>query len=269
MAAEQSNPMSLGQRAMVTVVAAVLAVPAGCGAGVFLLDRGIGGDSVHTDLVHPLIVLLAIGVLGTAFVFEVGSRLTNRRSDGHRMAAVATCTVFGLLSGLYFVDGAPLEAAGLLALLGGFVGTFIGSSLGAKGGRGVDVSQAALVGASESDPPSDEDPLVPIAGFATVVESEACRSALLSAGFRVTGADQFLLQMDPALGPALGGFSLAVPASEADDARSFLAAAEGGELSAGLAACSACGSTDVISERTVSRSGTFMNTLLLVQLFRM
>jgi hypothetical protein len=128
-------------------------------------------------------------------------------------------------------------------------------------GRGVDVAQA-LASVPASDPSSDEDPLVPIAGFATVVESEACRSALLAAGFHVAGADQFLLQVDPALGPALGGFSLAVPASEADDARSFLAAAEGGELSAGLAACSACGSTDVISERTVSRSGTFMNTFL-------
>jgi hypothetical protein len=128
-------------------------------------------------------------------------------------------------------------------------------------GRGVDVAQA-LASVPASDPSSDEDPLVPIAGFATVVESEACRSALLAAGFRVAGTDQFLLQMNPALGPALGGFSLAVPASEVDDARSFLAAAEGGDLSAGLAACSACGSTDVTSERKVSRAGTFMNTFL-------
>jgi hypothetical protein len=128
-------------------------------------------------------------------------------------------------------------------------------------GRGIDVVRA-LASAPESDPPSDEDPLVPIAGFATVVESEACRSALLAAGFRVAGADQFLLQVDPALGPALGGFRLAVPASEAEDARAFLAAAEGGELSAGLATCSACGSADVTAERSVSRSGTFMNTFL-------
>jgi hypothetical protein len=128
--------MSLGQRVTVAVVAAVLAVPAGCGAGLFLLDRGFGDDSAHTGAVHPLIVLLAIGVLGALFVCEAGSRLTSGRIDGHgvSMTAVATCTVLGLLSGLYFVHRAPLEAAGLLALLGGFVGTFIRSSLGAKPG---------------------------------------------------------------------------------------------------------------------------------------
>jgi hypothetical protein len=126
--------------------------------------------------------------------------------------------------------------------------------------RGIDVT-GELAAASKDEVPSSEDPLVTIATFATVVESEACRSALLAAGFQVAAGDQFILQVDPALGPALGGFRLAVPHSEADEARSFLAAAEGGELSADLAACAACGSQDVTAQRTVSRSGTFLNTL--------
>jgi hypothetical protein len=130
-------------------------------------------------------------------------------------------------------------------------------------GRGIDVAQAlARLSESESGAPAD-DPLVPIAGFATVVESEACRSALVAAGFRVAGADQFLLQVDPALGPALGGFLLAVPQSEAEEARSFLAAAEGGELAAGLGACPTCGAEAVVSDRAVTRSGTLINTLFL------
>src|SRR5262249_34891476 len=107
-----------------------------------------------------------------------------------------------------------------------------------------------------------DDPFVTIASFATVVESEACRSALSAAGFAVAGEDQFLLQVDPALGPALGGFRLGVPASEAEEARQFLAAADSGELAGGLLECSACGSSNVESQRRVSRSGTFMNTFL-------
>jgi hypothetical protein len=127
--------------------------------------------------------------------------------------------------------------------------------------RGIDVAQA-LACAPEPEAPPAEEPMVPIVRFATVVESEACRSALLAAGFRVAGEDEFLLRVDPALGPALGGFRLAVPMSEAEDARSFLAAADRGELSTGLLECSACGSTAVVAEREVSRAGTFMNTLL-------
>jgi hypothetical protein len=125
--------------------------------------------------------------------------------------------------------------------------------------RGIDVADAlAAVGREDGSP--QEPGLVPVATFATVVEAEACRSALLAAGFSVVGEDQFLLGLDPALGPALGGFRLAVPAREADDARSYLAAAEAGELGAGLLECSGCGSTNVVSERKASRGGTFFNT---------
>jgi hypothetical protein len=126
--------------------------------------------------------------------------------------------------------------------------------------RGVDVLKELDDGpASEAVPPAD--PFVTIISFGTVVASEACRSALTATGFTVIGEDQFVLQVDPALGPALGGFRLGVRASEAEDARRFLAAADNGELAEGLLACSACGSTDVASRREVSRSGTFLNTL--------
>ena len=73
-------------------------------------------------------------------------------------------------------------------------------------GRGINVGQA-LGAAPQSDVGQDQR-LVTIATFATVVESEACRSALAAAGFRVLAGDQFMLQVDPALGPALGGLRL-------------------------------------------------------------
>jgi len=126
--------------------------------------------------------------------------------------------------------------------------------------RGIDVEEA--LARTDEEPTPAAEPMVPVAGFATVVESEACRSALEAAGFNVAGEDQFLLQVDPALGPALGGFRLAVPLSEAEEARAFLAAAEEGALSEGLLECSACGSTAVMTDREVSRTGTFMNTFL-------
>lgn len=126
--------------------------------------------------------------------------------------------------------------------------------------RGVDVSkELAQAPGSEAAPPAD--PFVAIASFATVVESEACRSALAAAGFTVAGEDRFVLQVDPALGPALGGFRLGVRASEAEEARQFLAAAESGELADGMLECLACGSREVESQRHVSRSGTLVNTL--------
>ncbi|SRR6266481_5583561 len=123
--------------------------------------------------------------------------------------------------------------------------------------RGIDAAQAlARLPQPETEPPPAEEFFVPVASFATVVESEACRSALLAAGFKVMTADECLLRLDPALGPALGGVRLAVPGGEAEDARAFLASAESGDLPAGLIERSDCGSTDVVSERVVNRSGT-------------
>ena len=127
--------------------------------------------------------------------------------------------------------------------------------------RGVAIAQVLAAAAEPEVRPTDES-MVTIATFATVVESEACRSALLAAGFQVVGADTFTLQVNPALGPALGGVHLAVPTTEAEEASAFLAAAERGELSTGLLVCAACGSSEVAADRTVNRSGTFLNTLL-------
>jgi hypothetical protein len=129
-------------------------------------------------------------------------------------------------------------------------------------GRGIDVAQSLAPPAGSDAAADDDGAMVTVASFATVVESEACRSALLAAGFQVVGANRFVLQVDPALGPALGGFRLAVPRSEAEEARGFLAAAEGGDLSAGVLSCPACGSSEVASERTTSRAGTLVNTLI-------
>lgn len=111
-------------------------------------------------------------------------------------------------------------------------------------------------------PPAEgEQPMVTVARFPTVAESEACRTALLAAGFDVVGANEFVLRADPALSPALGGFALAIPQHQAEDAREFLAAADGGELSAGLMECPTCASTDVALQRSVSRAGTLVNAL--------
>ena len=127
--------------------------------------------------------------------------------------------------------------------------------------RGVAIAQV-LASAAEPEVRPTEESMVTIATFATVVESEACRSALLAAGFQVVGADTFTLQVNPALGPALGGVHLAVPTTEAEEASAFLAAAERGELSTGLLVCAACGSSEVACDRTESRSGTFLSTFL-------
>jgi hypothetical protein len=134
--------------------------------------------------------------------------------------------------------------------------------------RGIAIATEAGADSEYAEATSPADPFVAIAGFATVVESEACRSALTAAGFTVADADKFLLQVDPALGPALGGFHLGVPASQAEDARQFLAAAETGELSEGLLECPACGSAEVDAQKHSTRSGTLINTLMVGPVIR-
>lgn len=125
--------------------------------------------------------------------------------------------------------------------------------------RGVGVAEATAPAESVED--EADQPMVLIARFRTSIESDACRSALDAAGFHVLSADEYTLRVDPALSPVLGGLRLMVPGSEAEDARAFLAAADDGQLSAGLIQCASCGSTDIGIERDVSRSGTLVNTL--------
>jgi hypothetical protein len=69
-----------------------------------------------------------------------------------------------------------------------------------------------------------------VATFATLVDTEPCRSALQAAGFYVFLVDANTIAIDPGLWPGLGGVKLAVPGTEADDARAFLKAAEDGQL---------------------------------------
>ena len=128
--------------------------------------------------------------------------------------------------------------------------------------RGIDVP--AAVAAGEPDVPEEEPPPVPvtIATCASEAESDACRAALETAGFRVFSGDEYILRLDPSLGPALGGYHLGVLPEEAEEARAFLAAAEAGALGEGLLECVKCGRADVSSSRHQPRTTSFLNALL-------
>ena len=69
-----------------------------------------------------------------------------------------------------------------------------------------------------------------VASFATLVDAEPCRSALLAAGFQVFLVDANTIAIDPGLWPGLGGVKLAVASTEAGEARELLKAAESGDL---------------------------------------
>ena len=125
--------MTFGNRVTIALVSLVLSLPAGCGAGLFLLDRGLGDDSVHSNDIPTALVLLALLVLGVVFVHEIGRRLTGSKIDGHdfSMGALAICTVSGLFLGLYiagFSRLAPSAAFGVLIAVAGlsaFAGTYL------------------------------------------------------------------------------------------------------------------------------------------------
>jgi hypothetical protein len=72
-----------------------------------------------------------------------------------------------------------------------------------------------------------------IASFGTLVDAEPCRAALVAAGFDVFLIDANTIAVDPGLWPGLGGVKVAVPSTEAEEAREFLRAAEDGRLAAG------------------------------------
>jgi hypothetical protein len=82
------------------------------------------------------------------------------------------------------------------------------------------------------DAHDDQRDLVIVASFGTLVDAEPCRSALVAAGFDVFLVDANTIAVDPGLWPGLGGVKLAVPSTEAEEARAFLKAAEDGELAA-------------------------------------
>ena len=98
----------------------------------FLVLRGLGSDSGRTPQVPTLVILSAILVLGSAFAYEVGRRVTGRQIDRARfsLGAVSILTHLGLLAGIYAFRKAPIEAGVVLALLGAFGGTFVRARAG-------------------------------------------------------------------------------------------------------------------------------------------
>ena len=71
-----------------------------------------------------------------------------------------------------------------------------------------------------------------IASFGTLVDAEPAHAALLAAGFDVFLVDANTIAVDPGLWPGLGGVKVAVPSTEAEEARAFLKAADEGRLAA-------------------------------------
>ena len=130
--------------------------------------------------------------------------------------------------------------------------------------RGID-AEAALGVYRDTLPRDEPSDLEIVASFGTLVDAEPCRSALLAADFRVFLVDANTIAVDPALWPALGGVKLAVPSTEADEARSFLKAVEDGEMAASpevAIQCPSCGSTKVAFVSRLDRVSTVGSTLL-------
>ena len=118
--------------------------------------------------------------------------------------------------------------------------------------RGIDVD-AALSAAVEKESSEPVEDLEAVASFTTVTDAESCRSALTAAGFDVFSLNENTVGVDPVLWPVVGGVRIAVPESQADEAREFLAAASRGDLASApelALQCPACGSSRV---RFVSR----------------
>lgn len=130
--------------------------------------------------------------------------------------------------------------------------------------RGLD-AEAAVGSYLDALPRDEPSQLETVASFATLVDAEPCRSGLLAAGFRVFLVDANTIAVDPALWPALGGVKLAVPMTEAEEARSFLKAGEDGELAASPEVaihCPSCGSAKVGLVSRLDRVSTVGSTLL-------
>jgi hypothetical protein len=128
--------------------------------------------------------------------------------------------------------------------------------------RGVNV-EAALAGMARPGPiDHSPDELEVVATFAMAPDAQPCRSALESAGFDVVLLDENLIGVDPALWPMIKGVKVAVPHSQVEEAREFLAAADRGELSQSpetAIQCPSCGSSNV---KFVSSSGHSLATNL-------
>jgi hypothetical protein len=117
--------------------------------------------------------------------------------------------------------------------------------------RGIALPEAETPGTDEAEFVE----LVTVAGFMNHVDAEACRSALESAGFHPIARDANTLRADNLLAPMMGGVRVAVPSSEAEEARAFLAAAESGALATAVA-CPSCGSIHPAAEIRTAASET-------------
>lgn len=114
--------------------------------------------------------------------------------------------------------------------------------------RGVNVD-AALAGMAPPVPVDHTaDDLQIIATFNVVPDAAPVRAALESAGFDVFLVDENMSNVDPALWVVVQGVKVAVPRSQAEEAREFLAAADRGELAQSpetAIQCPSCGSANV------------------------
>ena len=114
--------------------------------------------------------------------------------------------------------------------------------------RGVNVDAALAGMAKPGAVDHTPDDLQIIAVFGVVPDAEPCRAALESAGFDVFLLDENAISVDPALWPMLKGVKVAVPHSQVEEAKEFLAAADRGELSQSpetAIQCPSCGSSNV------------------------
>lgn len=114
--------------------------------------------------------------------------------------------------------------------------------------RGVDVNAAlaSMAPPVPVDHPADAPEVV--ATFSVLPDAEPCRSALEAAGFDAVLVDENMMSIDPALWVVVKGVKVAVPQSQADEAREFLAAADRGELAQSpetAMECPSCGSANL------------------------
>jgi hypothetical protein len=116
--------MTIGDRLTIAAIATGAAVPPGVIALVARVIAGIPTDSIANAT--PWLVWLAIWVAGSAWTYEIVSRITGGQLDRHRFSAgaVGIGTMAGALSGILFHATQTLLDPLVLALAGGVVGTY-------------------------------------------------------------------------------------------------------------------------------------------------
>lgn len=129
---------SFRQRLLVAALALAISLPVGCVAALYLLDRNFFENHSGMPIWNrPTVVWLAFLVLGSVWVYEITSRITGGRIDGHPIPVgpMATGTVAGLLAGPFLVRQQPIYGSLVLALLGGLAGTYVPWNSSSRKGR--------------------------------------------------------------------------------------------------------------------------------------